>query len=158
MGKQTFHQEKTVDGETCLIRDADLRDLPSVTQVHHYNTGQDKPQYWEETYHRYSDSNEGFFYVCEINGVFGGFIIGEIRAWEFGSAPCGWVYTIGVHPDMRLKKVGTRLFDTVSEKFKNAGVGQIRTMLHRRDHLNLSFFRSQGMMGGPYIELEMPLD
>lgn len=153
-----FRKETQIDGAVCVIRDADEKDLASVTDLHAYNTGQHKPDYWNETYHRYGDSNEGFFYVCEIDGTFAGFIIGEIRAWEFGSEPCGWVYTIGVNPEVRLKQIGTRLFETVSEQFTKAGVGQIRTMLHRKDNLNLSFFRSQGMMGGPYIELEMPLD
>ncbi|NVJ92069.1 MAG: GNAT family N-acetyltransferase [Methylocystaceae bacterium] len=158
MSKTGFVKKMAADGVTFVIREADEKDLPSVTDLHAYNTGQHKPDYWEETYHRYGDSNEGFFYVCEIDGAFAGFIIGEVRAWEFGSEPCGWVYTIGVNPEMRLKQVGTRLFETVSDEFRNAGVSQIRTMLHRQDNLNLSFFRSQGMMGGPYIELEMPLD
>jgi hypothetical protein len=31
-------------------------------------------------------------------------------------------------------------------------------MIAREDQLNMSFFRAQGMMGGPFIELEKPLD
>ena len=31
------------------------------------------------------------------------------------------------------------------------------TMLARDDELNMVFFRSLGMMGGPFIQLEMPL-
>ena len=31
-------------------------------------------------------------------------------------------------------------------------------MLARDDDLNMVFFRSQGMMGGPFVQLEMPLD
>lgn len=157
MGGIEFLKEFQADGFVYVIRNADRKDLPSVTDLHAFNTGQHEPDYWLETYERYGDSQEGFFYVCEIDGTFAGFIIGEVRAWEFGSEPCGWVYTIGVNPDQRLKNVGTRLFETVCEQFKKAGVLQARTMLHRKDHLNLSFFRSQGMMGGPYIELEMPL-
>lgn len=158
MTQMGFRKEMEVDGVRLIIRDADEKDLPSVTDLHAYNTGQHKPDYWFDTYHRYGDSSEGFFYVCTLDRTFAGFIIGEVRAWEFGSEPCGWIYTIGVDPNVRLKQVGTRLFDTVCEQFKKAGVAQARTMLHRQDNLNLSFFRSQGMMGGPYIELEMPLD
>jgi len=32
------------------------------------------------------------------------------------------------------------------------------TMLARDDNLNMSFFRSHGMTGGSFIQLEMPLD
>jgi len=143
--------------DSFVVRAAIEKDLPHVTELHAYNTGQHKAAYWIETYVRYGQSSSGFFYVCEIDGTFAGFIIGEIRAWEFGSEPCGWVYTIGVNQEMRLQKVGTRLFDTVCAEFRKKGITQVRTMLHRQDHLNLSFFRSQGMRGGPYIELEMPL-
>ena len=38
------------------------------------------------------------------------------------------------------------------------GVDTVRTMLARNDELNMAFFRSQGMMGGPFIQLEMPLE
>ena len=31
-------------------------------------------------------------------------------------------------------------------------------MVAREDNLNMSFFRAQGMMAGPFIELEMPVD
>ncbi len=38
-----------------------------------------------------------------------------------------------------------------------AGLKTLRTMLARDDTLNMAFFRSQGMMGGAFIQLEMPL-
>ena len=39
-----------------------------------------------------------------------------------------------------------------------AGVRKLRTMLSRDNTLILSFFRSQGMMAGPFIPLEMDLE
>ena len=41
--------------------------------------------------------------------------------------------------------------------FRRAGVRTVRTMLSRDNTLILSFFRSQGMMAGPFIPLEMDL-
>ena len=38
------------------------------------------------------------------------------------------------------------------------GMATVRTMLARDNALNMAFFRSQGMMGGSFIQLEMPLD
>jgi hypothetical protein len=37
-------------------------------------------------------------------------------------------------------------------------VSKVRTLLARDNKLILSFFRSQGMMAGPFIPLEMDLD
>jgi GNAT superfamily N-acetyltransferase len=87
-----------------------------------------------------------------------GFIIGEVRAWEFGSPPCGWIFALGVDPDCRLQGIGTQLFNAICQCFREAGVDTVRTMLAVDDRLNLSFFRSQGLMGGPFIQLELPLE
>ena len=45
---------------------------------------------------------------ARVRGVLG-FIIGEIRAWEFGSTPCGWVFALSVEPKVRLAGVGSAL-------------------------------------------------
>ena len=86
-----------------------------------------------------------------------GFVIGEVRDWEFGSPPCGWVFGINVEADARLAGVGTRLLAAIYAGFRRAGVRTVRTMLARDNNLVLSFFRSQGMMTGPFVPLEMEL-
>ena len=87
-----------------------------------------------------------------------GFIIGEVRAWEFGSTPCGWVFALSVDPDARLHGAGRALLEAMSAEFKKAGVGKMRTMVERNTMLQMLFFRSEGMMAGPYIQLEKDLD
>ena len=86
-----------------------------------------------------------------------GFIIGEIRAWEFGSPPTGWIFAMAVDPAARLRKVGSRMFEAITAHLAENGADTVRTMLAHDDQLNMAFFRSQGMMGGPFIQLEMPL-
>ena len=86
-----------------------------------------------------------------------GFIIGEVRDWEFGSAPCGWVFAIDVDPRVREAGVGTLLLRAIAERFERSGVRMLRTIVARENTLILSFFRSQGMMAGPLVALEMDL-
>ena len=52
----------------------------------------------------------------------------------------------------------TALLQAICAGFKRAGVSKVRTMLSRDNTLILSFFRSQGMMIGPFIPLEMDLE
>jgi GNAT superfamily N-acetyltransferase len=87
-----------------------------------------------------------------------GFIIGEIRAWEFGSPPCGWVIALNVTADQREQGIGAALFDALCAEMKKDGVTTIRTMVLANDRVNLSFFRGEGLAAGPYIELERQLD
>ena len=63
-----------------------------------------------------------------------------------------------MHPDARIKGVGTSLLAAICAGFRRAGVRKVRTMLSRDNNLILSFFRSQGMMAGPFIPLEMDLE
>ena len=54
--------------------------------------------------------------------------------------------------------VGQLMLKEICQRLKKAGVTTVRTMVDRENKLTLSFFRSQGMRTGRYIELEKPLD
>ncbi len=141
------------------IRTATESDLPSVTALDGKITGLAKPDYWHALIRRYGGrKQERYFLIAENDGGMLGFIMGEVRAWEFGSPPCGWVYAVNVEPDKRVAGIGTMLFEALCDRFRQNGVATVRTMLARDDTLIMSFFRSQGMMAGPYIELEAQLD
>jgi L-amino acid N-acyltransferase YncA len=59
---------------------------------------------------------------------------------------------------MRLHGVGSALLEAISSEFRKAGVDKMRTMVARDARLPLLFFRSEGMIAGPYIQLEKDLD
>ncbi len=153
------------------IRDGAADDLSAVIALDAEVTGLAKPEYWQDLFDEQGSPRHGqrHFLIAEeagggdggdggSGGGFLGFIIGEARAWEFGSPPCGWVFAISVDPNARLLGVGSILLDAISARFRDAGVVRMRTMLLRDNHLLMSFFRSHGMMAGPYIELEKELD
>jgi len=135
-------------------------DLDQIVALDARVTGIEKRSYWQSLYRRYGAGKhaERQFLVAESSGRVVGFVIGEVRDWEFGSPPCGWVFGIDVHPDARLAGVGTNLLAAICAAFRRAGVRKVRTMLSRDNNLILSFFRSQGMMAGPFIPLEMELE
>jgi GNAT superfamily N-acetyltransferase len=133
------------------IRPAQTSDLPAVSALDARLTGSNKPDYWQGML-----APDRHFLVAETEkGALAGFIAGEVRAWEFGQPAAGWVFAIQIEPRLRLKGVGTALFDALVERFKAAGVTRVRTLVDRRDHLILSFFRAQGMVAGPSLQLDM---
>ena len=144
--------------ETTLIRDAVQEDLIEIIKLDAQNTGIVKEDYWQASFDRFGNEESGFFLVAETEHHFCGYILGEVRAWEFGSPPCGWVFALGVYNDAREMGVGSKLFDSICLHYKDVGIKKVRTMLARSDHLNMSFFRSQGMRGGPFIQLEKNVD
>jgi len=140
------------------VRSSEASDVALVVQLDARITGLNKADYWADMFERYGKRDDRYFLIAEDSkGTLVGFIIGEVRAWEFGSPPSGWVFALGVDPDTRLMKVGSTLFEAICACLTRSGVDTVRTMLARDDELNMAFFRSQGMMGGPFIQLEMAL-
>jgi ribosomal protein S18 acetylase RimI-like enzyme len=141
------------------VRPAQPSDVPAVVALDAEDTGVAKVAYWKERFEWYAGRHpERFFLVAEREGAMLGFIVGEIRAWEFGSPPSGWIWAIQVSPDARLHGVATMLFDAICVRFRKAGVQHVRTMVAKDAQLLLSFFRSMGMMAGPFVQLEKRLE
>jgi N-acetylglutamate synthase-like GNAT family acetyltransferase len=137
--------------------------MPAVVDLDAKVTRLAKPDYWADVFAgSQQEKQRRHFLIAEENcGTerrFLGFIIGEVRAWEFGSAPCGWVFALSVDPSQRLSGAGSALFAAISAEFKKAGVGKIRTMVARDTRLPMLFFRSEGMRAGPYLQLEKEIE
>lgn len=140
------------------VRPAEPSDVPAVIALDAETTGLEKPAYWSDLFERYGRrTQDRFFLIAEHGEQPVGFIVGEVRAWEFGSPPSGWIFAINVKPGTRLLGVGSHLFDSICACFRLAGVQKVRTMLSKEATLLMSFFRSQGMRAGPFIELEKGL-
>jgi ribosomal protein S18 acetylase RimI-like enzyme len=141
------------------VRRARADDIEPVIALDARITGLAKADYWRDVFERYGQRRleERFFFVAgpdrQAETILG-YVVGEIRVWEFGSTPCGWVFALSVDPDARLQHIGERLFEAISEEFRRAGVDKLRTMVARDNPLHMTFFRSEGMMAGPYIQLE----
>jgi len=133
------------------IRPVQVSDLAAISALDSRLTGSDKPDYWREML---APSRHFLLAETERRSL-AGFIAGEIRAWEFGQPAAGWVFAIQIDPKLRLKGVGTALFDALVAHFKAEGVTRVRTLVDRKDHLILSFFRAQGMIAGPSLQLDM---
>jgi len=142
------------------VRPVQSEDLDRIIAIDRTVTGVEKTDYWYEVFHRYGarSPRQRFFLVAEVDGELEGYVVGEVRDWEFGSPPCGWVFGITVRPEARLDGIGSALLAAICDAFRRAGVSKVRTLLSRDNHLILSFFRSQGMMAAPFIPLELELE
>lgn len=142
--------------EQIIIRNALPSDLDAVIALDVSDPVKEKQTYWRGVFDHYVrvNNNDRHFLVSEIRGKVVGFIIGEVRAWEFGSAPCGWVFALAVDPKARNARIGQQMFEEICRCLKRVGVDSVRTMVERDDALTMAFFRSQGLSTGRYIELE----
>ena len=141
------------------VRAARPGDLAQVVAIDAEITRLPKARYWAGIFRRYGNARrqKRFFLVADSGRRVEGIVIGEVRDWEFGSPPCGWVFAISVRPGARQAGVGSRLLAAICAGFRHLGVDTVRTMLARDNQLILAFFRSQGMMAAPFIPLELRL-
>jgi len=84
--------------DTLVVRPVRRTDLDQVIAIDATVTGLEKRKYWASVFRRYGagGSSEPQFLVALVQGRVVGFVIGEVRDWEFGSPPCGWVFAIDV--------------------------------------------------------------
>jgi ribosomal protein S18 acetylase RimI-like enzyme len=157
-------REPEVQSGTVTIRRLRASDLARVVRLDEQVTGAAKPDYWQDIFERYATRrlDERFFLIAEPaetpEDALLGFIVGEVRGWEFGSEPCGWIFAFSVDPEIRQQGVGEQLFQAIGAAFKSAGITTMRTMVARQNQLHMAFFRSEGMVAGPYIQLEMDIE
>lgn len=153
-------KQSASDGRTFSIRTVTGDDMPAVAALDERISGIAKPDYWQDVFERYGGRRKGRFFLMaeDENKRLLGYIMGEVRAWEFDSPPCGWIFGINVDAETRLGGVGSSLYAAICEGFRKFGVHTVRTTVSRKNELVMSFFRSQGMMASHYIQLETELE
>jgi ribosomal protein S18 acetylase RimI-like enzyme len=145
--------------ERISIRNARPSDIGAVIALDELDLKEEKQPYWRGIFDHYvsGGKKDRLFLVAETDEKVVGFIIGEVRAWEFGSPPCGWVFALTVAPEVRQMRIGQQMMEEICKRLQQAGVTTVRTMVDRDNKLTLSFFRSLGLRTGRYIELEKQL-
>ena len=143
------------------VRDLRAADLDGVVRIDAAHAGGPRPEYWAEVFRDFLGARRGPLAVrlaAEAEGKLVGHLLGEVRAFEFGSEPCGWIFAVGVDPKHLRSGIASRLLAEACDRFRSSGVRRVRTMV-RRDHVPmLSFFRASGFVGGAFAQLEALLD
>jgi ribosomal protein S18 acetylase RimI-like enzyme len=139
------------------VRPLTRRDLEAVVRIDALHTGSAQRRYWRGVFDEFlqrAPRSDRVGLGAEIGGRVAGYVFGEVRAFEFGSSPCGWVFAIGVDPKHVRRGVASALLEETCRRFRGAKVSKVRTMVRRTDIPVLSFFRASGFVGGPFLQLE----
>lgn len=143
------------------IRSLQPRDREEVARIDERITGVRKAGYWDRILREFLDppkAERTIGLAAEDAGGLVGYLLGEVRAFEFGSEPCGWIFAVGVAPEWLRRGVASGLLEEACARFRTAGVTRVRTMVRRNDVPVLAFFRSNGFVGGRFVQLETELD
>ena len=135
-------------------------DLTAVVRIDAELTGRPKLAYWKSAFKRFVSDTSSRMLVglaARDGKKLVGYLLGEIRAFEFGSAPCGWIFAVGVDPQYGHHGIGSALVSEAARRLGRDGVSTVRTMVGRNDVSMLAFFRSNGFVGGSFTQLELEL-
>lgn len=140
------------------LRPGDMEDVVRIDALH---TGGPKPEYWSRIFRDFLGGAADRVRVglaARRDGRLAGYLLGEVRAFEFGSEPCGWIFSIGVDTADLRSGIARTLLAEGCRRFRAAGVTRVRTMVVRNDVPVLSFFRSSGFEAGSFVQLELGLE
>jgi ribosomal protein S18 acetylase RimI-like enzyme len=142
------------------LRELARTDLAEVARIDAVRTGLLKKDYWKQVFRDFFNSTDGSLRIglaAEGESGLAGYLLGEVRAFEFGSEACGWIFAVATDVPYARTGVASRLLAETCRRFREAEVTRLRTMVRRNDIPVLSFFRSNGFAGGPYVQLELDL-
>ena len=140
------------------VRAAREQDLDAVIALEAQLMGRGEAATMRSTARRYLEREGSIALVATGPAGFEGYLLGEVRAFEFGSEECGWVFAVGVHPEHAREGVGSALLERARHEFQALGVSTVRTMVRRNDVPLQSFFRRNRFVGGPFVQLELELE
>jgi ribosomal protein S18 acetylase RimI-like enzyme len=141
------------------IRPLDELDVGGIIRIDERISGIYRPDIWEHRVAFYLRRDPGASQVAEVDGKVVGFMLGDLRAGEFGlDEPSGWVERFGIDPDHRGRDLGRQMFGAMVAHFKAGGAHTVRTLVDRKDAGVAGFLKALGLSASPLEALEMPLD
>jgi ribosomal protein S18 acetylase RimI-like enzyme len=141
------------------IRPLDELDISAIVRIDERISGIYRPEIWEQRVGFYLRRDPGASQVVEVDGKVVGFMLGDLRAGEFGlEEPSGWIERFGIDPDQRGKDLGRLMFAAMVAHFKAGGAKTVRTLVDRKDESVAGFLRALGLNTSPLEALEMRLD
>ena len=141
------------------IRTLSELDIGGIVRIDERITGIYRPEVWEQRVGYYLRRDPDSSQVAEVDGKVVGFMLGDVRAGEFGlEEPSGWIERFGIDPDHRGQDLGRRMFEAMVAHFRAGGARSVRTLVDRGDTGLTGFLSALGLKPSPMQALEMRLD
>lgn len=141
------------------IRPLDELDIGSIVRIDERITGAYRPDIWERRVGYYLRRDPDSSRVAEVEGKVVGFMLGDVRAGEFGlEEPSGWIERFGIDPDFRGRDLGAQLFAAICGHFRDQGASVVRTLVDGREKNVAGFLEAIGFKPSALQALEQRLD
>jgi predicted N-acetyltransferase YhbS len=144
---------------TVLVRPLKTSDLAAVSRIERAITGSGRTGSLARNLRRRLSKGDRASCLAAVDrGTVVGFIVGEIRPWEFGEdREVGWILVVGVDPLYQGKGIGRLLGNSLLKHFRRKGVRRAKTLVEWDAGDVITYFRSLGFARGDAVALEADL-
>ena len=141
--------------EDVHIRKMTPADVKAILAVDEKIAGGQRAASWQERIERYLE----LYYppiclVAETAGSVVGFIMGDVRGWEYGLRAGGWIDIMGVDPGYQKMGIGRRLVDAFVQQCRGEGAKTVHVVVREEDNPMQAFFRSVDFRRGRLVDFE----
>jgi len=141
------------------IRPVQELDIEEIASIDEKIGGRYRPDVWEKRVFYYLRRDPEGSFVATADGKVVGFMLGEVRAGEFGmEEPTGWVEVLGVDPGFQGRAVGRQLAAAMLARFRAQGACTVHTLVDDGMPQIEKFFRAVGFEAAPVKALALRLD
>lgn len=141
------------------LRPLEPKDFEAVVEIDKRITGRARRLFFEKRLEAALADSSGFVSVAleDGRGKLIGYSIARVQSGEFGEDRRAAVLdVIGVDPDSRKHRHGTRLLEALTDLARKHGVDELRTQVDWSDGELIQFFASAGFLLAPSQVLERP--
>ncbi len=145
---------------TITIRTMEERDIPRAVEIETAILGAKRSTTLRGSLTAYLSKGErNASVVAETEGKVVGFLVGDIRAWDFGEdQEIGWIRIVGIDPAYQGHGVGKALGDALMRYFETRGITTVRTTVEWDSGDLIAYFRTLGFERSGFIGLEKRLE
>ncbi|MSQ28386.1 MAG: GNAT family N-acetyltransferase [Dehalococcoidia bacterium] len=142
--------------ETIIIRRMEPSDEKYVLAIDQKIVGEARAASWQQRVFRYLERYyPPVSHIAKANGVVVGFIIGDIRGWEYGMASGAWIDIMGVDTEYQGQGVGRRLVEAFVAQCRHQGIKGIQSFMRDDDTRIQRFLESVGFSRGTLVEYSL---
>ncbi len=141
---------------TVTVRSLVQADIPAMVDIERAITHSVELEALERTLQAYIHQGDADLLLgAETDDELIGFLIGELRPWEFGEEESvAWIKVVGVHPRHQGKGIGRKLGEAFLENLKAKGSVRMRTLVPWDSGDLITYFKALGFDRSQYVVLE----
>ncbi len=157
-GRRAHRAHRIRRMQEIVVRKMTVRDIDQVLRLDEKITGRPHAAYYESKCDAYIKRAPDTCLVAEHRNHVVGFVLGDVRGWEFATELAGWLEVLGVDPDYQGRGVSRMLLRALFASFRRAGVAVVNTMVNWNDGDLIDYFQANGFERGEYVNLVRQLD